>query len=234
MSETVSSSATSDIGFTACWKQIGNFGDKTCPELKKHIRCLNCEVFRAAAASLLDRKSPEGYLDFWTERMARPPEAKLAGTRSIVIFRIGGEWLALPTEVFEEVVDQRPIHTLPHQQGAMVRGLAMVRGELLICVSLAHLLGIETAATPAQNAMQKGRSVYERLLVVGQNAERVVFSVHEVHVGVRYHPNDLKPVPSTVAQSAARYTTGLLSWEGRNVGVLDESLLFYALSRHLA
>ena len=110
----------------------------------------------------------------------------------------------------------------------------MVRGELLICVSLAHLLGIETAATPAQAERQKGRSVYERLLVVGRNGERVVFSVNEVHVGVRYHPSDLKPVPSTVAQSAARYTSGLLFWENRNVGVLDESLLFYALSRHLS
>ena len=234
MSETVSTPPSPELEFTACWKQIGNFGDKTCPELKKHIRCLNCQVFRAAAASLLNRKSPEGYLEFWTERIARPPELKLAGTRSIVIFRIGGEWLALPTEVFEEVVEQRPIHTLPHRQDALVRGLVMVRGELLICISLAHLLGIEAGAASAQSRHQKGRSVYERLLVVGQNGERVVFSVHEVHVGVRYHPHDLKPVPSTVAQSAAPYTTGLLSWENRNVGVLDESLVFYALNRHLA
>ena len=234
MSKPVTPPATSDTGFTACWKQIGNFGDKTCPELKKHIRCLNCDRFRAAAASLLNRKTPEGYLEFWTGRIARPPEVKLVGTRSIVIFRIGGEWLALPTGVIEEVVAQRPIHTLPHRQDALVRGLAMVRGELLICVSLAHLLGIETAASPAQTERQKGRSVYERLLVAGQAGERVVVPVHEVHVGVRYHPDDLKPVPSTVAQSAARYTIGLLSWEGRNVGVLDESLLFYALNRHLS
>lgn len=219
----------------ACWNRIGNFGDKTCPELKPHIRCLNCEVFRAAAATLLDRKSPEGYLDFWTTRIARPPEVKLAGTRSIVIFRIGGEWLALPTEVFLEVLELRPIHTLPHRHDALVRGLAMVRGELIICISLAHLLGIQTgAATTSQSERQKGRSVYERLLVVGQNGERVVFSVNEVHVGVRYHPNHLKPVPATVAQSAAPYSLGLLSWEDHSVGVLDESLFFYALSRKLA
>ena len=216
----------------ACWNKIGNFGDKTCPELKEHIRCLNCEVYRAAAATLLDRQSPEGYRDFWTERLAQPPEVKLMGTRSVVIFRIGAEWLALPTDVFLEAVELRPIHTLPHSHDAMVRGLTMVRGELLICVSLAHLLGIDAAA--AQNERQKGRSVYERLLVVAQNGERVVFSVNEVHVGVRYHPDNLKPVPTTVAQSSAPYTIGLLSWEDRMVGVLDESLVFYALSRHLA
>ena len=222
----------SETVINACWNQIGNFGDKTCPELKEHIRCLNCEVFRAAAASLLNRKSPEGYLDFWTGRIARPPEKKLAGTRSIVIFRIGTEWLALPTEVFLEVVELRPIHTLPHRHDALVRGLVMVRGELIICVSLAHLLGMDAAAP--QTERQKGRSVYDRLLVVGQNGERVVFAVNEVHVGVRYHPDNLKPAPATVAQSAAPYTSGLLAWEGRSVGILDESLFFYALSRHLA
>ena len=224
----------SETVLNACWNKVGNFGDKTCPELNDHIRCLNCEVFRAAAASLLNRKSPEGYLDFWTHRIAQPPEVKLAGTRSIVIFRIGEEWLALPTEVFLEVVELRPIHTVPHRHDALVRGLAMVRGELIICVSLAHLLGMDAGAGPAQIERQKGRSVYERLLVVGQNGERVVFAVNEVHVGVRYHPDNLKPVPATVAQSAAPFTSGLLAWEGLNVGVLDESLVFYALSRHLA
>lgn len=222
----------SETVLNACWNQVGNFGDKSCPELKEHVRCLNCEVFRAAAATLLNRKSPEGYLDFWTKRIARPPEVKLAGTRSIVIFRIGAEWLALPTEVFLEVVELRPIHTVPHRNDALVRGLAMVRGELIICVSLAHLLGMDAA--PARSERKKGRSVYDRLLVVGQNGERVVFAVEEVHVGVRYHPNDLKPVPATVAQSAAPYTSGILTWEGQSVGVLDESLVFYALSRHLA
>ena len=222
----------SEIVLDACWNKIGNFGDKTCPELKTHVRCLNCEIFRAASARLLNRKPPEGYRDFCTERLAHPPQVKLAGTRSIVIFRIGGEWLALPTEVFLEVVEIRPIHTLPHRDDALVRGLTMVRGELLVCISLEHLIGAE--ASPTQAGQQSGRSVYERLLVVSHNGERAVFAVNEVHVGVRYHPDDLKPIPTTIAQSASPYTLGLLTWKERSVGVLDESLIFYALSRHLA
>ncbi len=223
----------SETRLNACWNSIGNFGDKSCPELQRHIRCLNCEVFRAAAATLLNRKTPEGYLEFWTERIAGPRHAKPAGTRSIVIFRIGEEWLALPTEVFLEVVELRPIHTLPHRQDALVRGLTMVRGELLICIALPQLLGFEAPASLLQTDRKSGRSVYERLLVIGQDGERVVFSVNEVHVGVRYHPDDLTPVPATVAQSATPYTTGLLTWEDRSVGILDETLLFYALRRRL-
>ena len=216
-----------------CWNRTGNFGDKTCPELKQYIRCLNCGVFRGAAATLLDRESPEGYLEYWTERASQPLVPKLPGTRSIVIFRVGMEWLALPTEVFLEVVELRPVHSLPHRRDGLVRGLVMVRGELLICISLSHWLGLEAPAASLA-ARQKGRSVYERMLVVGHKGERVVFAVNEVHVGVRYHPDELKTVPATVAQSSAPYTFGLLSWENRNVGVLDETLMFQALSRHLA
>jgi len=223
----------SQIVLNACWNNIGNFGDKSCPELPQHIRCLNCEVFHAAAATLLNREAPEGYLEFWSERIARPRPAKLADTRSVVIFRIGGEWLALPTSVFMEVVELRPVHTLPHRKDALVRGLVMVRGELLICISLPHLLGVEETASHAGHR-QHGQSVYERMLVLSRHGERVVFSVHEVHVGVRYHPDNLKPVPATVSQSAVRYTSGLLEWENRNVGVLDEDLVFHVLNRQLA
>ncbi|MCX6967678.1 MAG: chemotaxis protein CheW [Verrucomicrobia bacterium] len=223
----------SETQLNACWNSIGNFGDKTCPELPKHVRCLNCAVYRNAAATLLNRKTPEGYLEFWTERIAGPRQVKPAGTRSIVIFRINQEWLALPTEVFLEVVELRPIHTLPHRQDALVRGLTMVRGELLICIALPHLLGFEAPPSHAANDRKSGRSVYERLLVIGQNGERVVFSVNEVHVGVRYHSDELNLVPATVAQSSTPYTCGLLTWENRTVGVLDENLLFYALRRRL-
>ena len=219
--------------FNTCWKKTGSFGDKSCPDLKAHIRCLNCEIFHAAAATLLNRNAPEGYLESWTERIAAPHLPKLADTRSVVIFRIGSEWLALPTSAFNEVVELRPIHTLPHRKDSLVCGLVMVRGELLICISLPHLLGVEETAPHAVH-QQKGQSVYERMLVLSYHGERVVFSVHEVHVGVRYHPDNLKPIPVTVAQSAVRYTSGVLSWENHNVGVLDETLVFSVLNRQFA
>lgn len=218
-----------------CWNRIGSHGDKSCPQLERHIRCLNCEVYHGAAAMLLDRPAPADYREAATRRIARRRVPKLAGTRSIVIFRIGAEWLALPTEVFVEILELRPVHSLPHRQDALVRGLTVVRGELLICISLPHLLGFEASAPAPESAgAAKHHGVYERLLVVGRDGSRVVFAVDEVHVGVRYHANDLKPVPSTVSQSASSYTLGLLSWEDRNVGVLDESLVFYTLGRQLA
>lgn len=224
----------SDAGLTidACWNRIGVFGDKSCPELPRNIRCLNCETFHAAAATLLDRQAPAGYQAFWTKRAAKPRSGELSGTRSVVVFRIGLEWFALPTQSFLEVAEKRLIHSLPHRKDPLVQGLTVIRGELLICISLPSLLGFDTAKDPAPAGLEHGS--YERLLVLGRDGERVVFAADEVHVGVRYHPDNLKPLPATVSRSACTYTVGLLEWQQCQVGVLDEALVFYTLGRQLS
>lgn len=215
----------------ACWKKIGVWGDHSCPELKAHIHCRNCQIYCDAAATLLDREPPAGYETDWTTRIAQPREKKLTGDKPIVIFRIGAEWLALPTTVFQEVADIRPIHSLPHRQGRVVNGLVNVRGQLLICVSLAELLGLDT---PAEIKKQQPRAVLPRLLVTSHKSGSAVFPAQEVHVGHRYHPDELKPLPATVSLAASRHSIGLLAWRNHHVGVLDEELLFYTLNRNLA
>ena len=46
--------------------------------------------------------------------LARPKQVKELDTQSIVIFRVGSEWLALPATCVTEVANLRPIHSLPH------------------------------------------------------------------------------------------------------------------------
>ncbi len=216
-----------------CWKRVGIWGDRSCPELATHLHCRNCGVFCSAAAALLDRKPPEGYQAEWTMRIAQPRHKELAGTLSIVIFRVGGEWLALPSKVFLEVADLRPIRSLPHRrQDDAVRGVVNIRGELLLCVSPAGLLGLVEQGLPPEP--KKERKAHPRLLVLSHKGNRAVFPVDEVHVGRRYHPDELKPVPSTVSLASAAYTLGLISWEGFSVGILDSDLLFYTLGRQFA
>ena len=214
-----------------CWKKIGVWGDHSCAELKTHIHCRNCQVYCGAAATLLDREPPPGYEADWTARIAQAREKKLTGDKPIVIFRIGAEWLALPATVFQEVADMRSIHSLPHRQGRVVSGLVNIRGQLLICVSLAELLGLET---PAEAKKHHAHAVRPRLLVTLHKGGGAVFPAQEVHVGHRYHPDELKPLPATVSLAASRHSIGLLTWRDHHVGVLDEELLFYTLNRSLA
>ena len=213
-----------------CWKQIGIWGDRTCPELKVQTHCRNCPVYGNAAAALLDREPPPGYEADWTTRIAQPRASKLAGDKSVVIFRIGAEWLALPTTVFQEVTDLRPVHSLPHRQGRVVKGLVNIRGQLLVCVSLAELLGLEPAA---ESKKPQAHAAVPRLLVTAHKSGGVVFPTQEVHVGHRYHPEELKPLPATVSLAASRHAIGLLAWRGHKVGVLEDELFIYTLNRSL-
>lgn len=213
-----------------CWNRIGVRGDRSCPELKRHVHCRNCPVYSAAATRLLDGELSADYIAAWTAHFAEEKAVDELGTDSIVIFRIGSEWLALPTRVFVEVADVRAVHSLPHRRSAVILGLTNVRGELLICVSLGTALGLETVAEKPDQR----RTVHKRLLVIQSEACRLVFPVDEVCGVQRFHASELGEVPATVAGAAATYTKAILPWKGKSVGCLDEQLLFYTLNRSLA
>lgn len=218
-----------------CWNRIGVRGDHSCPQLVEHIHCRNCPVYAQAANTLLDENLPDDYLEQRADHFAQPQAEDLRRTNSVLVFRIADEWLALPTSVLVEVVDPRQIHALPRRNSAAVLGLVNVRGELLVCVSLAALLGI---TGPAQTEKRGGKPrrglVYARLLVIDTDGGRLVFPVDEVHGTHRMHTRELQAVPVTVAKAAATYTMGMLPWNGRCVGCLDHQLVSYALNRSLA
>ena len=214
-----------------CWNHIGVRGDGSCPELAAAVHCRNCPVYSAAAAQLLDREIDAAYLAQSAQETRAERQNTLRDTDSVVIYRIGTEWLALATGVFEEVCAVRPIHSLPHRRNGTVLGIANVRGSLLVCVSLHALLGIDKA--PAAHAGRR-RLVHERLLVASRDGERLVFPVDEVHGIHRFHRDQLGEVPATVARSTATYTRAMLPWQDKAVGVLDEQLLFYSLNKSLS
>ncbi len=215
----------------ACWSKVGVHGDGTCTDLQEHVHCRNCSQYMAAAAALLERDLPPNYLDEWTHHFAGEHRFDAPDTESIVVFRIGDEWLGLPTAAFSEFVDLRPVHSLPHRRNGNLLGLTNVRGELLICVSLNNVLGIEKQA---QIQKRPEHAVYSRLVVIHDKDSRIVFPVDEVHGIHRYSAGELKDVPATVAKAAARYTRAMLPWNDRAIGCLDDQLLFYALNRSLA
>ena len=206
-----------------CWNKIGVRGDKSCPELEPYSHCRNCPVYSAAALTLLDREPAGPSAAAMTSHFAEVTPARESGTHTAIVFRIGAEWFALPTLVLHEFLGLRAIHSLPHRRNPALLGLANVRGELVACVSIARLL------TGAAAPIGEGR-----LIVVRHAGGRLAFPVDEVQHIHRYHPDALKPVPATVAQSASAFTIGLLSWRDKKIGFLDGPPLIDALNRSLA
>lgn len=207
-----------------CWKQIGIFGDRTCPELTAHLHCRNCPVYSASAAQLLDAELSADELTRRAQHYATPKIEERVGTQAVVVFRLGAEWLALPVAVWCEVASPRPIHSLPHRRDQVVTGVVNVRGELLVCVSLAVALGVEPGL--------KGAS--PRFAVIQRASDRFVFPTDEIFGLHRYSAEDITPSPATVAHTQAACTSGMLTLENRTVGVLDADRVFQIFNRSLA
>ena len=205
-----------------CWNRIGTRGDGSCPDLPGYLRCLNCPVFAAGASRLLDRATePAQHLDAaQAQPMAQPSSSQVQG--SILIFRIGVEWLGLPTSAIVEVIETRAIHSLPHQSNPAVLGLTNIRGALKICVALAGMLGSSSEAP-----------LGKRALVVEHEQQVLVFPVDDVAGVHAYRADALLALPSTLQGSASAYSSAVIAWRMKKVGLLDCGRLFYAVHRSL-
>jgi chemotaxis-related protein WspD len=213
-----------------CWNTIGVEGNGTCRELVKYIHCRNCPVYSAAGLLLLDRPLPPEYRREWTEHFAREKKLGTPVRTSVLLFRIASEWLGLPTTSFQEIAERRVIHSLPHRRGRVVIGLANIRGELTICVSLARALGLETDT----QFKKRANAVFDRLLVTHWSGGRLAFPVDEVHGIHHFQQQDLQEPPATVSHSALTCTQGVINWRERTVGILDADALFALLNRNLS
>jgi chemotaxis-related protein WspD len=215
------------LGQFDCWNQTGVEGDGSCRELVKFIHCRNCPVYSNAGLRLLNRELSPEYRREWTERFAHTTDPAASGKTSVVVFRVEREWLALPTPVFQEIVEHRPVHSIPHRRGGLVLGLVNVRGELLLCVCIARLLGLEPLA-------REPGSPYSRLLVVSWDTRRLVFPASEVHGIHRLSPEELDGPKAAAIRPASRLTQAVFQWQNRVVGLLEPEQLFSTLNQGLS
>ena len=245
-----------------CWNTIGVAGDQSCGELARQVHCHNCPVYAAAAGQFLDRPLPAHYRREWTAHYAREKQIAMPAKTSAVLFRIGTEWLALPTAAFQEIASGQSqvsslkskdfrlqtsdfrLHSLPHRRRGVVLGIVNVRGELLICASLGKLLGLGAedrspraevrSPTSRLRPPLPGVGVFNRMLVAEWQGQRIGFPVEEVHGVHRFHTADLREPPATVARSGVNCALGVFPWRHYTVGFLDPESLFAALNRNLS
>ena len=217
-----------------CWNVIGVSGDRSCPELSSHIHCRNCPVFAGAARTFFDRGAPEGYLADWSRWLSESSGSGKGGARgeaddhsilargdsvSVLIFRLGEEWLAFRTQTVAEVTLPRPVHRIPHRSNSILVGIVNLQGQVQLCVSLHGLLSVPTVSTPSWLVVLRDID----------QAENWVFAADHV-VGVRRIPRtQWRSVPSTLVNPAVGFSQAILSWNGHSVGLLDEQRVFTSL-----
>ncbi|MFM7087393.1 MAG: chemotaxis protein CheW [Cyanobium sp.] len=212
-----------------CWNRVGVSGDRSCPALSEMVHCRNCAVYSSAGRSLLERQPPADYLAGWTAVLAERSgeERVVVGQQALalMVFRIGGEILALPLQLLQEVTPPCGIHSVPHRINGCFLGLVNIRGEILLAASLRRLLNLPMDGSPP--------AAGSRMAVTAPGENQWVIAIDEV-LGIHLcHPEELQPAP-VVHTAAAALTEALFAWKGRRVALLHGPRLLDTLRRQVS
>lgn len=220
-----------------CWNRIGVWSreESRCPELERYVHCRNCPTFARAGRHVLESRVADDYMREWADIYAQNKQTRAIDNRSVVIFRIGDEWFALPTKKIREISELREIHTIPHtlSKGStcVLRGLVNVDGELKLCVSLGNLLALDKGTLTNNRVINIS---HQRMIVASYEGGDFVFPVSEVTGTYRFHEDEMRAAPATIGQAKGTYTEGMVEYNGKQIACLDDELLFYSLERGLA
>jgi chemotaxis-related protein WspD len=227
-----------------CWKKIGVAGDRSCSLLESVIHCRNCSVYAAAGRALLHREAPSGYVEEWTSLLTQTigTSTAIEGNRhstnttnsipSVLIFRLEEEWFALPVWAIKEVTSLCPIHTLPHRSNDILLGVVNIRGEILICISLANILGIKSSVWKLHHKGAKNgvnSVLYQRMVVMEIQDNRWVFGVDEIYSIQRIQESELVEAPTVITKTPDTYTKKIINWQDKKISFINHELLFYEL-----
>ncbi len=209
----------------SCRREVGVWGDRSCPELAAHVHCRNCPVYARIGRNLLDREVPalSSPVRDATRRTAQE------STQSVIVFRAGAEWLALPTSLAREVVIAPAAHRVPHRNDPRFRGLVNVRGELLPMVDMRVMLGAAESSADG-GAASGAKEPRPRLLVLERDASSWALGIDAIDDIHRIAPSALRPPPVTVQLGSARFTQSMFTLSIGQVGLIDAELLWYALN----
>jgi chemotaxis-related protein WspD len=215
-----------------CWNRIGVWGGELprCPRLEEFIHCQNCDVFHAASLTAFERAIPDDYRLEWTEVLAGNKKTVVTDAKTVIVFRIGDEWVAISTSLCKEISRVMKIHRLPHNKSQVLKGVVNNGGEIRICFSLGNLLGISKAERIFGDDFH---AVYARMIVMNMAGRHYVFPVSEIKGLLQYREADRAPLPETISASSASYMNGVIKWGDTIIGCLDEALLTSQLERSI-
>ena len=213
----------------ACWNRIGVRGDHSCEQLEQHVHCRHCQVYREAAQRNLQRPVGARYKQEWAQHFRQSNAGEEVADASSLVFRIGAEWLCLPTRLFVTVAPQARPHRLPHRAVRGLQGIVNVGGSLYPCMSLADLLGIDGNEQVAAS----GRHVFPRLLVMRWEDQQFALPVADLHGIVRYASTSMQAPAATINKGLSRFLTGVIVRQEMRIGVLDAPLIAHQLARTL-
>jgi len=201
-----------------CWNDIGVWrkGSIKCERLNKVIHCNNCKVFANSGRSLLHRAIPASYTDEWTEIISKKTHSGKNELRSAIHFRVEEEWYLAPTSMIHDITIVKKILAIPHNTNPKVQGITNIRGEIMTCLSLAHLLHIDSTKSNSKDH----HTVSKRMLIIDSNSFKVAFPVDEVKGISKFGANDIR-IQHDTSRSTHNMLAGIVSIGNHHAGLID-------------
>ncbi|MCF6336383.1 MAG: chemotaxis protein CheW [Gammaproteobacteria bacterium] len=209
-------------GIANCWNTIGvwSCARKKCDKLTEYIHCRNCPVFLEVGHSVFEKVAPSGYLSQWRKEISAKKNVDNPRNNSVLVFRVGHEWFALPSVILGEIANERIIHRIPRNMNRFISGIVNINGEIKVCYSLSELLGLSSV-----NGENKKEDNYNprRLIVINLDEKDYVFLVDEVKGLYLYGDSDLLSVPSTLDATNALLLLGSINQSNHQVAIFNLS-----------
>lgn len=192
------------------------------PEPLARDRDAGLERMRA----LLDRPLSREEIEETTAIVAAKAERVATQLKSVLVFRIGSERLALEADATHRVVPVSPVRRVPHRTNTVFAGVANVSGELTLVASIAAALGVAPG------------SAATHFIVIGEAGARWAFAADLVEGVRRVDAARMIEPPTTVRHAADGCTGCIVPIEdgGREtlVAVLEARKLASLFARSLA
>jgi chemotaxis-related protein WspD len=187
------------------------------------------------------------YVAAWGRSLQKTLFDEARGDQAGLVFRLGEERYLLPAPCLREVHRAVRVHRVPGRTRDLFRGLACLRGELVLCADLHALLGATRTSGPnpesgaggsggedAPAVERREPAAKARMVVIEQSGARWAFEADEVLDVRRYAGGRVAAPQVTVAKAAVHFTDGLVDLGDVRAARLDTTRLFAGLARSLA
>lgn len=179
-------------------------------------------------SNLLNRPQPENYGTEWLESLKTQATEDFPSGRSLLVFRIANEWLALPSHCIKEITQSTYIHKLPHATTSVLLGISNVHGELLVTISMQSFLELPDTS-PASIQPQK-TCQFARNIIMEVNKNIIVFPVNEIYGLTQIELSSLESPPISIVKSMKNYCIGIFPLNDLFIGLLNETLIINTLN----
>jgi purine-binding chemotaxis protein CheW len=150
------------------------------------------------------------FADSLERREAAAPAAPPERPESWVTFELAGELYALPVARIQEIQRAGGITRVPHAPPP-VRGIANLRGKVLVVVDLRQRLGLLPVAADERS----------RILVVSSRERSLGLLVDAAHQVLGLLPSRIEPPPADLVDERSAYLAGVVQLDDSLVIALD-------------